>query len=132
MDVEWAGTSLESGRFSIPRQSSESELLTYFGELQNRGEGYVEVRMPGLDSPWLALSFRGDHAVVHSLSDEGSMALLVGDSSVEMDETVEVPVMDEPALFSGEFVSNLDRAWEIIRAFVHSGEFESLGEWSDL
>lgn len=132
MIVEWAGTSLSTGRFGESHETSEDEFLAYFGELREQGEGYIEVRVPGLDVPWLALSFKGDHAVVHKATGEESIALLVGDGSVPDGEPVEIPVFDEASESTGEFVSSLNRAWEIILAFARSGEPESLGEWWEL
>jgi hypothetical protein len=80
----------------------------------------------------MALSFQGDQAVLHRAIGEQSFALLVGDGSVRAGEPVQVPVFDEMSEFTGEFVSSLDRAWEVVGAFARTGDAEGLGEWWDL
>jgi len=40
--------------------------------------------------------------------------------------------MDEDAVFSGDFVMTVDRAWEAVREFVSSGSVDGLGEWYQL
>ena len=45
------------------------------------------------------------------------------------DEEVEVPIMDDPATFTGMFVMTSDRAWELIQDFVRSGSVRNHGDW---
>jgi hypothetical protein len=103
-----------------------------FSELRSRGQGHLEVSLPGGTYPCLTLSFRAEYAVVHLFTDEETVSLLVGDGSVPWDETVEVPVMDELAIFTGYFVLGVDRAWGVVHSFVRTGAFTDLGEWVEL
>jgi hypothetical protein len=102
MNVDWAGTSLTNGRYMPGIWGSGGDgLLARFSELRERGEGYVEASELGKDYPWLTVSFRGDQAVVHLATAEETMALLLGDGSVEAGQVVEVPLYDEDAAFTG-------------------------------
>jgi hypothetical protein len=133
MTVLWSGTSLEWARVSpVGLETGEAELEAHLIALRTWGEGYLEISRPGSDHPALAFSFRGGQAVVHGWTDESTIALLVGDGSVPVDEVVEVPVMDEVASFTGDFVSTVDRAWEVVRGFVRGVELAGLGEWFEL
>lgn len=80
----------------------------------------------------MTLSFRADHAVVHLFTDEETVSLLVGDGTVPRDVAVDVPVMDEPAIFAGLFVMTVDKAWSVVRGFVRTRSFAELGEWAAL
>ena len=66
--------------------------------------------------------------MVEVAQSQESMALLIGDGSVSPDELVEVPIINEPALFSGEVVMTLDRAWQLVPDFARTG---SVGEYED-
>ncbi|MFC8346287.1 hypothetical protein [Streptomyces sp. NPDC057280] len=101
-------------------------------EPRSRGQGHLEVALPGVTYPYLTLSFRGGHAVVHLFTDEETVFLLVGDGTVSPDETVEVPVLDELAIFTGHFVMGVDRARDVVQSFVRTGSFTGLGEWVEL
>ncbi|MDX2762886.1 hypothetical protein PV733_35580 [Streptomyces europaeiscabiei] len=68
----------------------------------------------------LSLAFRDDHAVVHLLSDTERMSLLVGDGTVPSGAEVEVPIMDDLAAFTGGFVVDIDRAWDLVHDFTQS------------
>jgi len=103
-----------------------------FSELRARGQGYLEVDLPDGTYPCLALGFRADHAVVHLFTDARTVSLLVGDGTVPRDEAVEVPVMDELAIFTGYFVMGVDRAWDAVESFVRTGSFTERGEWVEL
>jgi hypothetical protein len=48
------------------------------------------------------------------------------------DETVEVPVYDEPGLFTGAVASTPAQASKVIQTFVRGGELDTLGEWWEL
>ncbi|WP_316759435.1 hypothetical protein [Streptomyces herbicida] len=98
MSVTWAATALESGRFSaVERCSDVRELADHFKELRSRGQGYLEVRLPGSEFPLLA------------------------------NAVVEVPLMDDLAAFSGDFVLNVDRAWALVHNFIQMGAPGELG-----
>lgn len=115
----------------MEKTSDSDQLFRELGMLRDRGQGYVEIRVTDFDSVQLTVGFQEGHAVVHLIDGE-EMFLLVGDGSVSESTTVEVPIMGEPALFTGEFVMGLDRAWSAIRGFLASGSSERLGEWREL
>ncbi|MEV0474192.1 hypothetical protein AB0I50_30260 [Streptomyces prunicolor] len=133
VSVVWAATSPESGRFHpVERRSEVKDLADRFNDLRSRGQGYVEVRSPNRDFPVLTLAFRDDHAVVHLMSDTGRMSLLAGDGTVPSSVEVEVPVMDDLAAFTGDFVLDVDRAWNLMHDFMRTRAAEPLGEWREL
>ncbi|WUD74220.1 hypothetical protein OG937_22260 [Streptomyces sp. NBC_00510] len=133
MSVMWAATAPESGRFSaFERRSDVAALAERFGELRTRGQGYVEVRLSGSGFPLLALGFRGDQAVIHLFDDADRSSLLCGDGTAAADAVVEVPVMDDLVVFSGDFVLAVDRAWLLVRTFIQAGAPGELGEWREL
>jgi hypothetical protein len=103
-----------------------------FSDLRSRGQGYVEGRSPDREFPVLILAFRGDHAVVHLMSDTERMSLLVGDGTVPSGAEVEVPIMDDLAAFTGDFVLDVDRAWDLVHDFTRMRAAGPLGEWCEL
>ncbi|MFG3585865.1 hypothetical protein [Streptomyces sp. NPDC047990] len=129
----WAATSPESGRFTSTEElSAVPELSERLSELRSRGQGYIEVRLPNLEFPTLMLGFRNDHAVVHLLSAPERMSLLAGDATLPSHAEVEVPIMDELARFTGDFVMRVDRAEDLLHQFVRTGVADTLGEWCEL
>ncbi|MGW1030566.1 hypothetical protein ACWD4Z_00090 [Streptomyces antibioticus] len=133
MSVVWAATSPESGGFLPAERLTDVEALSErVGDLRSRGQGYVEVRSPGEEFPVLTLAFRGDHAVVHLMSDPERTSLLVGDGTVPSGAEVEVPIMDDLAVFTGDFVLSLDRAWELVHDFTQTWAVAPLGEWCEV
>jgi hypothetical protein len=133
MSVVWAATSPESGLFHlVERRSDVEDLSDRFSELRSRGQGYVEVRSPNRQFPVLTLGFRGDHAVVHLMSDSERMSLLVGDGTMPSSAEVEVPIMDDLAAFTGDFVLDVDRAWNLVYDFTRTQAADPLGEWREL
>jgi len=133
MSVVWAATSPESGRFHpVERGSEVQDLADRFNDLRSRGQGYAEVRSRNSDFPVLTLAFRGDHAVVHLMSDTGRMSLLAGDGTVPSGVEVEVPVMDDLAAFTGDLVLDVDRAWNLVHDFMQTWEADPLGEWREV
>ena len=133
MSVVWAATSPESGLFHpVERRSEVKDLSDRFNDLRSRGQGYVEVRSPDREFPVLILAFRDDHAVVHLMSDTERMSLLVGDGTVPSGAEVEVPIMDDLAAFTGDFVLDIDRAWELVHDFTQMWAAGPLGEWCEL
>jgi hypothetical protein len=133
MSVTWAATALESGRFpAVERCSDIRELAYHFNELRCRGQGYLEVRLPGSAFPLLALGFRGDQAVVHRFDAAERSFLLAGDDIAAADTVVDVPVMDDLGLFTGNFVVSVDRAWAIVRDFIQTRAPDEQGEWCEL
>ncbi|GII59273.1 hypothetical protein Pth03_76620 [Planotetraspora thailandica] len=133
MSVVWATTSPESGRFSEgERRSDVKDLSDRFNELRSRGQGYLEVRFPDTEFPHLNFGFRGDHAVIHLTNDAEGTALVVGDGTVPSGAVVDVPIMDDLAAFTGDFVMSVDRAWSLVHNFIQTGAPSDLGEWCEL
>ena len=58
--------------------------------------------------------------------------LLAGDDSVPSEAYVEAPIMDELARFTGDVVLRVDRAWDLMQAFLRTGRADDLGEWRAL
>ncbi|MFE5969108.1 hypothetical protein [Streptomyces sp. NPDC056463] len=133
MSVVWAATSPESGLICpVERCSEVRDLTDRFNELRSRGQGYIEVRSPNAEFPVLMLAFRGAQAVVHLMSGPQQMCLLVGDASVPSGVEVEVPIMDDLAAFTGDFVTDIDRAWGLVPRFAQTRAAGPLGEWCEL
>lgn len=133
MSVVWAATSPESGLFHpVERRSEVKDLSDRFNDLRSLGLGYVEVRSPTREFPVLILGFRDDHAVIHLMSDSERMSLLVGDGTVPAGAEVEVLIMDDLAAFTGDFVLDIDRAWDLVHDFTQTWAAGPLGEWCEL
>ncbi|MGV9565084.1 hypothetical protein [Streptomyces sp. NPDC003480] len=133
MSVVWAATSPESGLFHpVDRRSELKDLSDRFNDLRSLGQGYVEVRSPDREFPRLIVAFRDDHAVVHLMSDTERMSLLVGDGTVLSGVEVEVPIMDDLAVFAGDFVLDVDRAWDLLHDFTQTWAAGPRGEWCEL
>ena len=68
MNVAWAARGLETGWFSgLERHSTVQDLEAHIKALRTGlGQGYLEIRRADGDLPYLALGFKGDHAVLHS------------------------------------------------------------------
>ncbi|GGV63585.1 hypothetical protein [Streptomyces massasporeus] len=133
MDVSWAATDPESRQFSPTERSSDiADLADHFTALRSHGQGYLEVRLPGDEFPLLTLGFQDDQAVIHRFDAAEKSSLLVGDGTAAADAVVEVPIMDDPAVFSGDCVVAVDRAWALIRTFIQTRAPGELGEWREL
>jgi hypothetical protein len=131
VNVAWAATSPATGRFDALVTRSDIEPLDdRFGALRARGEGYLEVRRSE-DYPALILGFRGSVAVVQALTSQEATLILEGDGSVPT-EFVEVPFMDETAVFSGQAGIGVDHAWDLVQAFLRGRELSELGSWIEL
>ncbi|MEU6091653.1 hypothetical protein ABZ865_33770 [Streptomyces sp. NPDC047085] len=133
MRVTWTATALESpGRHSaVERDSDVGGLADHFNELRSRGQGYLEVRRSGSEFPRLTLGFQGDQAVIHLFDDAETSSLLVGDGTAAA-AVVDVPVMDDLAAFSGDFVLTVTHAWTLVGNFIQTGVPGELGEWCEL
>ncbi|MFI6661229.1 hypothetical protein ACIBL8_37485 [Streptomyces sp. NPDC050523] len=133
MSVMWAATSPESGLFHpVEKRSEAKDLSDRFNDLRSCGQGYLEVRSPNKEFPVLILAFRDNHAVVHLMSGTERMSLLVGDGTVPSGAEVEVRIMDDLAVFMGDFVLDVDRAWELVHDFTQTRAVGPLGEWCEL
>jgi hypothetical protein len=40
--------------------------------------------------------------------------------------------MGEPAVFTGDFILHVDRAWGLVQKFIRTGRVNELGEWCEL
>lgn len=78
------------------------------------------------------MGFRAGRAVVHRAEGPESLSLLRGDGSVPPDAVVEIPIMDELAIFTGDFVVTLEHAWRLMREFARTGEAGDFGNWYEL
>ncbi|MFF4901813.1 hypothetical protein [Streptomyces sp. NPDC001068] len=133
MSVVWVATSPESGLFDpVERRTEVKDLSDRFNDLRSLGQGYMEVRSSKREFPVLTLAFRKDHAVVHLLSDTERMSLLAGDGTVPSGAEVGVPIMDDLAAFTGDFVLDPDRAWHLVRDFTQRRVAGPLGEWREV
>ncbi|MFJ2925632.1 hypothetical protein ACIPIU_11535 [Streptomyces massasporeus] len=133
MLVSWTATDLKSRRFSAIEQSSDvADLTDHFTALHSHGQGYLEVRLQGSEFPLLTLGFQDDQAVIHLFSNAERSSLLVGDGTVPANAVVQVPIMDEPTVFSGDCALAVDRAWALARSFIQAGRPGELGEWREL
>jgi hypothetical protein len=136
MDVVWSATELGSRRFRpAPVRSDPAELENHFRQLRRRRiRGYIEVEVPHVESPQLTIGFRGEYAVIHMLvvAPVAQCFLLAGDGTVPDEAYVQVPVMDELARFTGNVVLDVHRAWDLVRAFIHTGQAGEFGEWHAL
>ncbi|WP_020136589.1 hypothetical protein [Streptomyces sp. 351MFTsu5.1] len=133
MSVVWAATAPDSEPFHlVERRSEVKDLADRFSDLRALGQGYVEVRSSDQEFPVLTLAFREDHAVVHLMHDRERISLLVGDGTVPPEAEVDVPVMEELAVFTGDFVLETDRAWELVLDFTQTWAVGPLGEWWEL
>jgi hypothetical protein len=122
MSVTWAATDTATGRFvAEERRTGLGELRDQVDALRrSRGEGYLEVRLPDREFPVVTLGFRGERAVLHVFEDAETVSLHPGDGTTPADAVVEVPVMDEPAVFSGDMASSLDAAWSLLHRLLRS------------
>ncbi|MFD7389337.1 hypothetical protein [Streptomyces sp. NPDC059852] len=133
MLISWTATDPELRQFSATERSSDIAGLTdHFMALRSRGQGYVEVRRPDGEFPLLAVGFRDDQAVIHLFDAADKSSLLVGDGTAAADAVVQVPIMDDLVVFSGDCVVDVDRAWALVRDFIRTGVPGELGQWLEL
>lgn len=108
------------------------DLSERFNELRSHDQGYLEVRLPDSEFPQLTLGFRDDHAVIHLINGAEGISLLLGDGTVPSGDLVDIPIMDDLTEFTGDFVLSVDRAWDLVGNFIHTGTPSGLGEWCEL
>ncbi|MEV8597588.1 hypothetical protein [Streptomyces sp. NPDC052012] len=133
MLVSWTATDPESRQFSATERSSDiTDLTDHFTTLRSRGQGYLEVRLPGGEFPLLTLGFLDDQAVIHLFDAAEKASLLAGDGTAPADAVVQVPIMDDLAVFSGDCVVAVDLAWALVRNFLQTRASGELGEWREL
>ncbi|MFE5191999.1 hypothetical protein [Streptomyces sp. NPDC056628] len=133
MDVSWTATDPESRQYSPPEQSPDiADLTDHITALRSRGQGYLEVRLPGREFPLLTLGSQDDQTVIHLFDAAEKSSPLVGDGTAAADVAVEVPIMDDLAVFSGHYVVAVDRAWTLLRNFIQTRAPGELGQWREL
>ncbi|WP_328980418.1 hypothetical protein [Streptomyces canus] len=134
MNVVWAATALKTGWFSgIERHSNVQDLEAHIKALgTGLGQGYLEIRRPDGDLPYLALGFKGDHAVLHLFDNSGGVSLRVGDDSAAPSTEVEVVIMDELYAFTADVALSMDHAWDIVHDFIQTGAPGELSDWYEL
>jgi hypothetical protein len=136
MNLVWSATEPRSRRFSpAPVRSAPAELDDLFQRLCRRGiRGYLEVEIPDIESPRLAIAFRGLYAVIHKFvtTPVPRSFVLAGDGTVPDGAYVKVPIRDDLTRFPGEFVQDIDRAWDLMQTFFDTGKPDDLGEWLPL
>ena len=130
----WAATALETGWFSgLERHSTVQELEAHIKALSTGlGQGYLEIRRPDGELPYLALGFTADHAVLHLFDNSGGVSLHVGDDSAASGAEVEVVIMDELHAFTADVALTTDHAWDIVLDFIQTGEPGELSNWYEL
>ena len=125
-----AGTDPVTGRFrahEIPVRPAQVPLL--LDALTDVG-GYVEVRRSAGDYPWMAVSVLRGSCVVHWFIGPDEVALLDGDGSLDDSATIELPLLHEPAVFSGACVVTLDRARRVLDEFVSTTSARPSTGWT--
>lgn len=128
-----SATSVESGRFqAVERAIDRDDLLQLVDQLTGIGQGYLELRSAEHEFPVLTVGFRRGFAVIQCASTPDQTALLHGDGSIPPGETIDVPIVDELATFTGEFVLTVGRARKALEDFTESGNPACHGEWYGL
>ena len=134
MELEWTATDPETlGLSYVEQRSGVDEYVARIEALRSYpGEGYSEVHWADRDYPLVTLQFRHPYGVVHYMSENGAIHLLVGDGVVDDEEGVLVPGLEDQSEYSGTFVMSSDRAWEVVQEFLRTGTVEQLGKWFEL
>ncbi|MFF9165220.1 hypothetical protein ACF081_33850, partial [Streptomyces longwoodensis] len=91
-----------------------------------------EVRLHGDEFPLLTLGFLNDQAVIHLFDTAEKQYLLIGDGTATTDTSVHLPVMDDLAVFSGDNIISIDRAWALIRHYIQTGTPDAPGAWREM
>lgn len=56
----------------------------------------------------------------------------MGDGIAPSDTVIDIPSIDGPAEFTGDFVLNIDHAWRLVCTFIQAGAPNDLGQWCPL
>jgi hypothetical protein len=133
MDVEWTISQPVSRRAQgVPTRSRPETYRRQLALLLRQGSGYTEVSKTDSPYPVLTLSINEDLAVVHRFDDEDTCLLLKSDGHLRSDDTHEFQILDEAAIFTGEFVSTAARGVDVLTAFAEGADVSGLGLWTRL
>lgn len=131
----WSGPSgspYPDGTRTYRRGSGHEAYSRQLAFLLRQGAGYTEVWRVDSTHPVLTLSINEDLAVVHRLDAEDACLLLRGDGHLRSDDAHEFQILDEPAVFTGEFISTAVRGVDVLIAFAEGAEVSGLGLWTRL
>jgi hypothetical protein len=133
MELVWIATDPDSGRLSeSARRSGVEYCVSRIEALRALGVGYSEVNWADRDCPRVALSFRKPYAVVHYWSAPGKIYLLFGGGVIDPHESIDLPILDDDAPFTGDFILSADKAWDLVKTFINSGFIGDMGEWREM
>ena len=127
--VSWMGEQTPSG---VEQISDARVFLEVLHSLALLGRGYAEVSRGHEPFPRVTVSVASGWGVVHLFTSADQCHLLRGDGAVRGEDVIEVPVMGEPASFSGEFALLISRAIDLVEAFVRGVPTSELGTWAAL
>jgi hypothetical protein len=117
--VRLAATDPSTGRFRAVEEAVQpGQALDHFDALTDDLGGYLEVRLHDDDYPVITVSTLHGHCAIHWFSGEQEVALLDGDGSLDGSATVELPIFEERAAFTGEHVVSRDRARVVLDEFL--------------
>ncbi|MEW1953353.1 hypothetical protein [Terrabacter sp. NPDC080008] len=130
MDVEWTVIPPATGRaHQVLRTSEHEDYRQQLAQLLRQGTGYTEVARAGSAYPALTLSINEDLAVVHRFDDAETCLLLEGTGQVPADEIRDFQIQDDPAGFTGRFITTAARGIDVLNAFAKGADVEGLGVW---
>jgi len=129
MEVSWVATEPGSNRISAFRYSSSADYTARVEDLLKLDEGYSEVSHADQLYPRVIFAFRESYGVVAQWSPAGETLLLLGDGLISVDASVSVPELEGYTEYTGEFVSNKQRAWDVVKGFLASGSLDGIGQW---
>jgi hypothetical protein len=127
--VAWASWMGEDTSSGVEHYSDARDFLEVLHCLALLGRGYAEVSRGHEPFPRVTVSVASGWGVVHLFPSADECHLLHGDGAVPEENVIELPVMGEPAIFSGEFVLPRGRAIDLVEAFVRGTPPSELGYW---
>ena len=130
MELSWTVRKPGSMRLSKERLSGAEDYITQMEELLALGEGYSEVSYGDQPYPRLSFAFRVAYGVVAHWSSAEEMFLLAGDGIVADNKIILVPELEGDAKYTGAFISDRQRAWNVVKKFIGSGSVDDLGQWA--
>ena len=127
--VSWLGDHTST---DVEQYSDAREFLEVLHSLAVLGRGYAEVSRGHEPFPRVTVSVASGWGFVHLFPSANECHLLRGDGAVPEENVIEVPVMGERAIFSGEFALPIGRAIDLVEAFVRGAPPSELGTWAAL